>query len=60
MVRRPDIESADVILAIDGKPVRNVEELLTEVETHKPGDTVELTILRAGQTLVVPVRLEAS
>lgn len=60
VVRRPDIDSADLITAINGKLIHNVEELLTEVETHKPGDTVELTIQRAGQTLVVEVRLATS
>jgi S1-C subfamily serine protease len=35
-----DIVYGDLITAIDGKPVKSVDELLTEVEGHAPGDTV--------------------
>ena len=34
---RPDPDSADVIVAINGTRVKNVDELLTEVEAHAPG-----------------------
>ena len=41
IIRRSiDRESADMIVAVDHKRVRTVEELLNEVEKHRPGDTV--------------------
>jgi len=52
-----DFDFADRILAIDGQRVANFDQLLTIVEARRPGDTVEVTILREGQTLVVPIQL---
>ncbi len=60
IVRRLDPESADVILAIDGKTVRSVEDLLGEVESHAPGDSVTVTIERGGKTIEVQVKLGES
>lgn len=60
LVRRLDPESADMIVAVDGKPVHNVEDLLTEVESHAPGEVVQVTVVRAGRTVKVPVTLGRS
>ena len=60
LYRRLDPESADVLLAINGKRVKNVDELLTEVESHAPGEIVTLTVLRDGKPVDVPVRLGQS
>jgi S1-C subfamily serine protease len=38
----------DLITHIDGEPVKQVEDLLSEVEKKKAGDTVEITVLRNG------------
>ena len=46
---RLDPESADLIVAIDGKPVKTYEDLLTEVEAHAPGDDVVVTVIRERQ-----------
>jgi S1-C subfamily serine protease len=59
-VRRLDPESADLIVAIDGKRVRNVDELLTEVESHAPGDVVSVTVIRAGRAKDISVTLGQS
>jgi S1-C subfamily serine protease len=58
--RRLDPESADVIVAINGTRVRNVDELMTEVEAHAPGTVVKVTVLRAGKLVDVPVKLGQS
>jgi S1-C subfamily serine protease len=58
--KRLDPESADLIVAIDGKPVRSVEDLLTEVEARAPGDTVTVTVIRGGQKRDVKVKLGRS
>ena len=48
-----------MIVAIDGTRVQNVDELLTEVEAHCPGDVVKVTVLRGGKLVDVPVKLGA-
>lgn len=50
------IEAGDVIVAVDGTPVRTPTDLRREIARRKPGDDVELTITRDGKTLdlVVP------
>jgi S1-C subfamily serine protease len=58
--RKLDPDSADVIVAINGVRVKNVDELLTEVESHAPGDTVKVTVIRAGKLVDVPVKLGQS
>jgi S1-C subfamily serine protease len=60
LYQRLDPDSADVIVAIDGTRVQSVEELLTEVESHAPGDAVKVTVLRKGKLMDVPVRLGQS
>jgi S1-C subfamily serine protease len=59
-VRRLDPETADLIVAVDGKRVRNSDELLNEVESHAPGDTVTLTVVRSGRARKVRVVLGQS
>jgi S1-C subfamily serine protease len=60
VVRRLDPDTADVIVAIDGKPVKSVDDLLNEVEAHAPGEMVTVTVLRGGREVEVPVRLGQS
>jgi S1-C subfamily serine protease len=55
-----DPDSADMIVAIDHKRVRTVEELLTEVEKHRPGETIRVTLVRDGQPVDVNVKLGQS
>jgi len=55
--RRPDPDSADRIVAIDGRPVKSVEDLLNEVESHAPGEVVKVRVVREGKTRDVDVTL---
>lgn len=43
------IKAKDVIIAIDGKKVRNTSKLQELVAVHRPGDKVEVLLLREGQ-----------
>jgi S1-C subfamily serine protease len=52
------IVPGDVIQEIDGKAVRNTNDLLARLANYKGGDTVNLSIWRDGKTLKVPVRLQ--
>ena len=55
-----DRSAADLIVAVDGQPIRTADDFLSIVETKRPGDEVVLTVVRAGRELDVPVRLVAS
>lgn len=50
----------DVIQAIDGHPVTSLEELYTQLELHKAGETVHVEVLRDGATKRVEVILDPS
>jgi S1-C subfamily serine protease len=61
VIRRTiDPDSADLIAAVDHKRVRTLEELLTEVEKHQPGEIVRITVVRDGEPMDVTVRLGQS
>jgi S1-C subfamily serine protease len=50
----------DLIIAIDGMPIKTFDEMLSYLVVHKaPGDTVTLTIMRGDQRLDIPVTLGA-
>ncbi len=58
--RSYDIENADLITAVGGEPVRTPAEFLEAVESHRPGDTVRIGIIRNGQYRELEVTLGAS
>ena len=60
IIERMDRSAADLIVALDGKPITSAEDFRDEIEAHKPGDTVVLTIIRAGKELRIPVTLGGS
>ncbi len=41
--------SGDVLVAIDGKLVLGVRDLLEKVSFHKPGDTLKITVYRGQE-----------
>jgi S1-C subfamily serine protease len=41
-----DPQWGDLVVAVDGKPIETVEEMLTALEKHSVGDQVKLTIIR--------------
>ncbi len=52
-----DRSAADLIVAVDGKKVATVDDFLTIIDGRKPGQTVEVTVIRAGKKVTVPVKL---
>jgi S1-C subfamily serine protease len=49
---------ADVIVGINGRPVRDADDVVRLVSTQlKPGDVATFTIVRDGKRVTVPVRL---
>jgi serine protease Do len=51
------LQRNDVIRKIDGNPVKDNQDLLAMIASRKPGETVKLEILRAGETMKVDVKL---
>jgi putative serine protease PepD len=47
----------DVITKIDGKTIRTFDDLSGTITAHKPGDTIQLEIVRGGKTMTVSVTL---
>ena len=54
------IDAGDVIVAVDGAPVRTPTDLRREIGRRKPGDDVRLTVRRNGKSLDLTVRTVAS
>lgn len=52
-----DRSAADLIVSVDGKPVKTVDEFLTEIESHQPGQAVTIGILRDGKPQDLAVTL---
>ena len=48
----------DLIVAVDGRPVGNFDDLNTYLVFHtEPGQTVDMTVLRGGEEIVLPLTL---
>jgi S1-C subfamily serine protease len=54
---RAGIQTADVILSVDGQPLAEESSLPKILNAHKPGDTIQLTINRSGQQITVSATL---
>ncbi|QNP75740.1 trypsin-like peptidase domain-containing protein [Streptomyces roseirectus] len=51
------IEPGDVITEVDGKPVASSDELIVKVRAHRPGDKLELTVVRKGKPMTLSLVL---
>ena len=54
----PGCESSDLVVAVNGAPIRNASELRNRVGLAQIGDEVELTVDRGGSERTVSVRIE--
>jgi S1-C subfamily serine protease len=52
-----DFSAADLIVAVDGEAIKNADDFLTAIESKRPGNTIELTVVRDGRQFKVPVTL---
>ncbi|MEZ6056471.1 MAG: trypsin-like peptidase domain-containing protein [Planctomycetaceae bacterium] len=57
LVEKVDRSTADIISAIDNQPVTSAAEFHSLMEGKKPGDVVQLTIIRDGRVVQIPVTL---
>ncbi|MEU4208805.1 trypsin-like peptidase domain-containing protein [Streptomyces sp. NPDC026206] len=51
------IQSKDVIKKVDGAPVHSGQELIVKIRSHRPGDTLGLTVERDGRERAVRLTL---
>jgi hypothetical protein len=52
------LKGQDVLIQFAGKEIKNLEDFTYMLRTHKPGETVEVVVLRDGKPLTVQVTLE--
>jgi len=59
--KRAGIQEGDVIVAVDGQPIESMAQLMQRVGFKKPGDVVQVTVVRKGGVRKnLPVRLTAA
>ena len=51
------LRPGDIVLRVAGNAVRSQQEALTRIAAAKPGDTIELAIVRGNGELAVPVKV---
>lgn len=58
--RDGDGQNGDLIIAIDGEPIQDTESLISYLVFHTDvGQTIEITVIRDGETIELPVTLGA-
>ncbi len=60
IVENIDRSTADLIVAVDGKPVTSTDAFLSYIESQPIGGKVELSVIREGRKITVPVTLGQS
>jgi len=55
--QKAGLRSADVVLAVDGKPVSTLEQLRLLVAEYPPKTTISMSVMRDGKAVSVPVVL---
>src|SRR4051794_30139164 len=51
------LQRGDLVTAVDGRPVQASEDLTSAVDAKQPGDTMKLTVKRAGDQREITVKL---
>jgi len=52
------IQAGDVIVAVDGQPIRKAHDLPIKIARHQPGDRVLVEVIRNGKRKTIPVIVE--
>ena len=55
----PVLIGGDLIMEVDGKPVERQDAIPRALSRKRAGDTVDLSVFRAGRKIKVPVKLLA-
>jgi S1-C subfamily serine protease len=52
------LKAGDILVQFGGKPIKNLYDFTDALRSSKVGDLVEVKVVRDGQPLTVPVKLE--
>ncbi len=52
------MQAGDFIIALDGRPVKSVEQLVRDVGSIPSGNTAKFTVLRGGEKVELSVKIE--
>lgn len=55
-----DSSIADTIVSVDNVQIQTVDDLLSYIESKKPGQVVTLSVLRGSKLMKIPVKLSVS
>jgi putative serine protease PepD len=51
------LKQGDLVTAVDGENITDGESLIVQIRTHRPGDTITMTLTRGGDKRDVDVKL---
>ncbi|HEY5218953.1 MAG TPA: trypsin-like peptidase domain-containing protein, partial [Gemmatimonadaceae bacterium] len=51
------LQTADVIISVDGQSVKDIAALQRMIRNYDPGQTVKVEVMRYGKDLTIPVKL---
>ena len=51
------IRANDIVVAVDGKPVQGIRDLLDQVTRHEPGERIEVELFRGTQHLTLEMKV---
>jgi tetratricopeptide (TPR) repeat protein len=57
---RAGFREGDVLVGLDGQPVRKLEDLRALLQKRPPGTLVQVEVLRGGNRLLIPMTVEAT
>jgi len=57
---RAGLEAGDIITEVDGRRVHSGEELIVKIRAHRPGDRLELSLVRGGRERTISLVLGSS
>jgi S1-C subfamily serine protease len=55
--QKAHLRAGDIVTAVDGTTIDSAEALTRAIDSHKPGDTVTVTIRRSGKNVTAQVKL---
>jgi len=55
-----DVSTADLIVSVNGEPIKTADDFLSAIEMHPPGAEIIVRVLREGRQIDVPLRLGIS
>ena len=51
------VVAGDIVVAVDGKPVLGIRDLLNKITLHKPGEQVQITVFRGPEQLTLDMKV---